>query len=129
MKSGIFGAILISLALIPSVSYAKGIPLFLQTGDELFEIDGAPQYEGGYSVGYACKRLGLFGADIWTWDCKLMAINLEKFSAGDLDDKEMAEYSAKYSESDRKRGPWNHYGIFILSAGLLGVGIIKKKSS
>jgi hypothetical protein len=129
MKLGIFGAILLSLSLIPSVSYAKGVPLFFQTGDELFAIDGAPEYDDGYSVGYACKRFGLFGADVWTWDCKLMAINLDKFSVGDLDSKELAQVSAKYSEDDRRRNIWNHYGVLVLLIGLIGVGIAKMRAS
>ena len=129
MKSSVFGVILVALSLTPTLSFAKGAPLFFQTGDELFEIEGAPQYDGGYSVGYACKRFGLFGADVWTWDCKLMAINIAEFSAGDIDAKELAEYSAKYSLSDRKRSVWNHYGIILLLIGLVGLGIFKKRSS
>ena len=65
MKSSLFGVILIALSFAPTLSFAKGVPMFFQTGDELFEIEGAPQYEGGYS-------------------------------AGDLNEKEMTEFSAKY---------------------------------
>lgn len=127
MNKSILSTIVLVLALIPSVSFAKGAPLFFQTGDELFEIDGAPQYGGGYSLGYACKRFGLFGADIWTWDCKMMAVNLAKFSVGDLSPEEQSEYAAKYSLGDRKRNIWNHYGALLLIVVLVAVAAAKMK--
>ena len=126
MKKYIALLCLISLFAIPGLSFAKGVPLFFQTGDELFEIDGAPTFDEGYKVGYACKRFGLFGADVWTWGCEIMAINIEKFSAGDLDSDLKAQMEAKYSLSDRKRNIWNHYGVIAL--GLVVVGGIAVKS-
>lgn len=120
-------ALLAALAVVPSVSFAKGAPLFFQTGDELFEIEGAPKFEDGYSVGYACQRFGLFGADIWTWDCELMAVNVEEFSAGDLSAEEKEEFSKLYSLNDRKRNPWNHYGAIGLAVVLVGGAALKKR--
>ncbi|OZG71349.1 hypothetical protein BTA51_20570 [Hahella sp. CCB-MM4] len=127
MKKFFLAVLLAVGALAPTMSYAKGVPLFFQTGDELFEIDGAPTFEDGYSVGYACQRFALLGADVWTWDCDLMAINVEEFSAGDLDDEYKAELSQQYSLSDRKRNPWNHYGIFALSALFIGGAVLKTR--
>lgn len=127
MKYGLVGAvILFAASLIPSIAMAKGVPLFFQTGDELFEIEGSPGLGDGYSIGYACKRFGIFGADVWTWDCDLMAVNLEEFSVGELDTELKNEYSAKYSLTDRKRDPWNHYGVFAFGA-LVFAGAIKKR--
>lgn len=128
MKKIIFALCVALLAAAPTLSFAKGVPLFFQTGDELFEVEGAPVLEEGYSVGYACKRFGLFGADIWTWNCNLMAVNLEKFSAGELGDQLKTEMSAKYHLSDRKRNLWNHYGIAGLLLLLVGFGLFKSKS-
>jgi hypothetical protein len=126
MKKHIRHIFLLVLLTIPSLSFAKGIPLFIQTGDELFEIEGAPTFEDGYKVGYACKRFGILGADIWTWDCNLMAINLDEFAAGDLDQDYKTEIEGKYSLSDRKRNIWNHYGAIAL--GLFLVGGVAAKS-
>ncbi len=127
MKKYIVSLCLISLFVIPSLSFAKGVPLFFQTGDELFELDGAPTFEDGYKVGYACKRFGLFGADVWTWDCHIMAINVEQFSVGDLDQNLLTEMQAKYSLSDRKRNIWNHYGAIALGLVLVGGIAVKSK--
>jgi len=102
--------------------------MFFQTGDELFEIEGAPQFEDGFSVGYACQRFALFGADVWTWDCDLMAINIDKFAAGELDEKYKAEMATKYSLSDRKRGFWNQYGFLSCVLFFIALSFIKGSS-
>lgn len=127
MKKCVWGFLLIVLSAVPSLSFAKGAPLFFQTGDELFEIEGAPTFEDGYSLGYACQRFGLFGADVWTWDCEMMAINMEQFSAGDLDPEFKAEMEAKYSLSDRVRNPWNHYGVIGLAVLFVGGVAVKSR--
>jgi ABC-type multidrug transport system permease subunit len=109
------------------VTMAKGIPLFFNTGDELFEVEDAPAFDDGYKVGYACERLGVFGADIWTWNCKLMAINVGKFSAGDLPEDMIKEFNQKYSESDRIRNPWNHYGAVLIIIIVAGFTLLNRK--
>jgi hypothetical protein len=129
MKRGFFTVLLLAVLLLPSVSFAKGVPLFFQTGDELFEIAEAPAFEDGYSLGYACERFAVFGADIWTWNCQLMAVNVDEFSVGDLGDEMKAEFSKIYSLSDRKRNVWNHYGIFLLGAVFIGGIVLKTRES
>ncbi len=110
--------ILLLLLVILTATFAQRrsapipVPIFIQTGDELFEIKGAPQLEDGYSVGYACKRLALFGADLRTWDCELMAINISEFSVGDLDATFKTEMESQYSLRNRQRGFWNQYGKY-----------------
>lgn len=125
----ILSVFVLMLVLVPGISFAKGAPLFFQTGDELFEIKGAPAFDEGYSVGYACQRFGLFGADIWTWDCKLMAVNIEDFSAGELGDELKAQMESTYSLSDRVRNPWNHYGVFVLLIALVGYFVVRRGSN
>jgi len=127
MKKGIWGLLLAVTFALPNISFAKGVPLFFQTGDELFEIEGAPQFDDGYAVGYACQRLALLGADIWTWDCDLMAINVDEFSAGELDPELKVEMAARYSLSDRVRNPWNHYGAFGLALFVIGGAALKSR--
>lgn len=128
MKHLFWGMTLLLLGAMPTLSHAKGAPLLLQTGDELFEVANAPKLEQGYSVGYACKRLGLFGADLWTWDCQLMAVNLDEFAVADLTDELHAELAQKYSLDDRVRDPWNHYGVAILILLLAGVAALKLRN-
>lgn len=128
MKKLILGCILILSSAIPSIALAKA-PLFFNTGDELFEIEGAPNFDDGYSVGYVCKRFGVFGADIWTWDCKLMAINISDFAAGELPAEMKSELSQKYSLSDRKRSPWNQYGIWGMLALVLAYSVLKLRKA
>jgi hypothetical protein len=127
MKKVLWSMLILVFTLTPTLAFAKGVPLFFQTGDELFAIEGAPTFDGGYSVGYACQRFGLFGADIWTWDCQIMAINIEEFAAGDLEPDFKVEMESKYSESDRVRDPWNHYGGAIIAALLVGGIAVKVK--
>jgi hypothetical protein len=128
MKKFTWIVLVVVISLFPGLSFAKGVPLFLQTGDELFEIEGSPTFEEGYSVGFACKRFGIFGADFWTWDCELMAINIEEFAAGDLEPAFKAEMEAKYSLDDRERSVWNHYGAIFLSLVLIGGIAVKAKN-
>jgi len=129
MKRIFWGLIFLLLTALPVLSHAKGAPLFFQTGDELFEVANAPKFDGGYSVGYACQRFGLFGADIWTWDCKIMAVNLEEFAVSALPQEMQAEYSQKYTLSDRIRNPWNHYGAGLLGVGLVGIGFVRTRKT
>ncbi|WP_071870366.1 hypothetical protein [Atopomonas hussainii] len=127
MKKIAAALLLLSASLLPNLSYAKGVPLFFQTGDEIFEIEGAPQLEDGFSVGYACKHLGLFYADLWTWDCAIMAVNKEAFSVGELDQEFKSQIETKYNLSDRKRSPWNHYGAFAIAFVVAGGLVIKSR--
>jgi len=100
---------------------STGIPLFFQTGDELFEIEGAPEFEDGSSVGYLCQRFALFFADIWTWDCRIMYVFMEQFSVEEVSEEELGEYQGSYKTGDRKRSFWNQYG-FITLLVLGGIG-------
>ena len=112
------------LLVSPATAHAaksRGIPLFFQTGDELFEIEDAPEFEDGSSVGYLCQHFALFFADIWTWDCRIMYVFLEDFAVEEIPEEELSEYQASYTTSDRKRSFWNQYG-FITLLVLGGIG-------
>ncbi|MDQ8038003.1 MAG: hypothetical protein REI12_11320 [Pedobacter sp.] len=124
-----FACLLLALAAsLPLSAHAKGIPLLFNTGDEIFEIRDAPKYGDGFSAGYACKHLGVFGADIWTWDCKIMAVNKAEFSVGAIDPAEAAELSQKYPLSMRERNVWNHYGFAAILLIMGGFGLISRRS-
>jgi hypothetical protein len=108
-------------------SYAKGL-LLMNTGDELFELAAFPEqmisgYPGlkGVSAGYKCDRFGLFWADVWTWNCTLVAINGDD-SYSDLPQAITSELASdpSYGFKHAKRGFWNHYGIAAV-LGALGL--------
>lgn len=128
MKSKLMMLCLICASFFPAISYAKGIPLFFNTGDEIFEVKNAPDLGQGFKVGYACKHFGLFGADVWSWDCQLMAVNKADFSAADLEPEQQQQYQAEYPLSSRDRGIWNHYGILILLLVIGGYGLLKLRN-
>jgi len=94
----------------------------INTGDELFEVAPFPAdvvraipAAVSSQVGYKCSHFGLFWADIWTWDCKLVAVTGEN-SYGDLPDELVAKLAAdpQYAMSNAKRGFWNHYVFWSL---------------
>lgn len=120
MKNKFLILALLIAGFFPALSQAKGMPLFFNTGDEIFEVNKAPDLGDGFKLGYTCKHFGLFGADVWSWGCELAAVNKEEFSAAYLDFESQQKYEKQYSLSDRNRNFWNHYGILIL---LLVVGL------
>ncbi len=115
---------------------AKGLLIF-NHGEELFEVAAFPveiaEKLGDiktYKVGYKCSHIGLFWADAWTWDCKLVAANVEGKSFGDLPDDVVAQLQTKpeFAFEKSQRSFWNHYGFLLLLTGLLGLGIYGKLS-
>jgi hypothetical protein len=101
----------------------RGIAL-VNTGDELFEVAAFPAdvvraipAAGNSKVGYKCSHFGLFWADIWTWDCKLVAVTGED-TYGNLPDDLVVKLAAdpQYAIGNAKRGFWNHYAFW----GLIG---------
>ncbi|MCI0152267.1 hypothetical protein KNO81_41435 [Paraburkholderia sediminicola] len=129
-------AILLAMGLFaPLVAHAK-VPLLFSTGDELFEVGPLPgglavQYPNGFKLGYKCSRFALFWTDVWTWDCKLSAVEVHHRYIADLPDEELNRLEEKYSMSDAKRGFWNHYGMAMIGgvlALLFLVGAAKSKN-
>lgn len=113
-------ALLFLLALFaPLSAQAKGLPFIFNTGDELFEVAPLPaelaeDFSGDVKLGYRCEHLGLFWADVWTWNCELSVVDVPKKSYGDLPTELREKLAAQYSMSDAKRGYWNHYGLATL---------------
>ncbi len=118
-------------------SHAKGVFIF-NHGDELFEVapfptDLASQFPDAknYKVGYKCSHVGLFWADAWTWDCKMVAANVEAKSYGDLPADVVSQLQAKpeFAFDKSQRSFWNHYGFILLALGLLAIVIYGKVSN
>jgi hypothetical protein len=128
------GRLLAALALCMAFAmpaHAKKGFAFINTGDELFEVAGFPQeivksfpQAATLKAGYKCSHFGIFWADIWTWDCKLVAVTGEN-SYADLPGEVSSRLATdpQYSFSQAKRGFWNHYAFWLLLAlGLLYLG-------
>lgn len=120
----VYAIALMFAACFPMSANAKGLLIF-NTGDEIFSVDKLPanlaeEYPDGSELGYYCKRFGILWADVWTWECKLSVVSLEKESYADLPASDLAALENQYSMSDAKRGIWNKYGLLIIA--LLFVG-------
>lgn len=120
------------LALAPSAQ-AK-IPIPVNTGNEIFEVGPLPPSLqaadpelASWKLGYMCDRFGILFADVWTWNCKLVAYD-GKTTYSDLPPEVRATLEAEYPMSKARRGFWNHYGIGVLVAGFMAVGMLKGSS-
>ena len=103
----------------------------VNTGEELFEVADFPQSMTekyprlkDYKVSYLCQRFGIFWANIWTWDCQLMA--------GSISSKSVIELPPEYAETLKKDYPfekaernyWNKYGFLTIVGTLTGLGLL-----
>ena len=131
----LIGLLLLFGLLAPLSAQAKGIPFIFNTGDELFEVGALPaevadDYRASAKLGYRCEHVGLFWADLWTWNCELSVVDIAGKSYGDLPTEVHEKLASQYSMSDAKRGYWNHYGlatIIGIFAALYLWGSIKSK--
>jgi hypothetical protein len=115
--------------LFPSDAQAKFI--LINTGAEIFEVGDLP-YElqadapsDNWKLGYMCSRLGIFFADIWTWDCRLVAYEGDTYA--DLPPETQADLETMYPMSEARRGIWNEYGVWAF-VGLFGLGVLFSNS-
>ena len=130
-----FAFILLILAASPAHA-RRGFPLllFFNTGNEMFEAgnfstDMTRKFPDltAYKPTYLCSRFGLFGADVWTWDCHMVAGQLAADSYADLPEGIAQRLQAEYPMSQAKRGFWNHYGILSALGVIIAWGFLKKK--
>ena len=130
MKSKLITLLFVIAGFFPSFSYAKGIPLFLlfNTGDEVFEVNNAPDMGDGFKLGYACKHFGLFGADIWSWDCEMMGVKKANLYVTELETDVKEKYQTLYPLSSRERDFLNHYGIVLMIMAMGAYGYYKTQT-
>jgi hypothetical protein len=120
-------AILALCLLFAAPAHAKKGIMVFNTGDELFSVAPFPAdvvkdspAAKDYQAGYKCSHFGLLWADVWTWDCKLVAVTGEDSYASlpeDVANKLTAD--PQYAFSKAKRGFWNHYAFWTLIGGIL----------
>ena len=124
-----------TLLLLAPAAYAKvRIPIPVQTGNEIFEVGPLPeslketnQEMAEWKLGYMCDRFGIIGADVWTWNCRLVAYD-GKMTYSDLSDEIRPQLEAEYPMSKAKRGWWNHYGIIGSFLALMALGALNASS-
>lgn len=130
-------SLILSGFLFSGQAQAKGVLVF-NHGEELFEVAAFPAEVvskladvKNYKLGYKCSHIGLFWADAWTWDCKLVAANVEAKSYGELPDDVVSQLQAnpEFAFSKAQRSFWNHYGFLLLLVGLVGLALLGKHSA
>jgi hypothetical protein len=110
--------------LAPRDAHAKFV--LINTGQEMYDVGDLPpelQAEapaGNWKLGYLCSRLGIFWADIWTWDCNLVAY--EGTTYADLPPDAKSDLELMYPMSEANRSLWNKFGVWCF-VGLAGIGV------
>jgi len=129
VRWGLLVTVAALLALAPAAE-AK-IPIPINTGNEVFEVGPLPdtlkamnKSLASWKLGYLCDRFGIIGADVWTWNCKLVAYDGTK-GYSDLPDAIRGPLEKEYPMSKAQRGAWNHYGIVVLVMVVVGLGALK----
>lgn len=120
--------------LAPTPAHARGA-IIVNTGEELFEVADFPQnmvdqYPGlkDYKISYACQRFGIFWANLWTWDCKLMAGNISTNTVADIPQEFMPTLQQEYPFDKAQRNFWNKYGIITMLGIFILLGVIGAKA-
>jgi hypothetical protein len=121
-----FVVLALCLAATGTAHAKKGLML-INTGDELFTVAPFPEdvikeipKAKDANVGYKCDHFGIFWADVWTWNCKIVAV-LDENSYADLPEALVTRLAGdeKFAMSHAKRGFWNHYAFWVL---LIAIG-------
>ena len=102
------------LSLFSVAVHAKGF-LIINTGEEVFPLKNRvmplEELDTNWNLGYKCSHFGIMWADVWTWNCQMVALNMSEESYMDLPFHIKYKASHEYSMSDTVRGTWNHYGF------------------
>jgi len=121
-----FLVILALCLLAASPAHARRGLMLINTGDELFEVADFPEdvvqtipRAKTAKVGYKCDHFGIFWADVWTWNCSVVAVTGEN-SYADLPDDITSRLAGdpQYAFGKAKRGVWNHYAFWALIAAV-----------
>lgn len=87
------------------------------TGEEIFSVKFSPDFGNGDALGYVCQHIGILGADIYTWNCKLMVVNIKEGTVEDLYYHEKLRYEREYPITSITRSFWNEFGLWIMLCG------------
>ena len=123
---------------IASLSFSKpaaALPIFYQTGEDIFEAGPLPPpldkdaKLSGAKAGYKCHVFGLFWAYMYWWDCHGVAFQGDSYNN---DAAVSGAVEKKYTQASIQMGPWAAYGRFAIGLALIGVviqRIVSKKKS
>ena len=121
-------------------AHAKRGALVFNHGDELFEVGDFPpgvlvddRMASSIKAGYKCRHVGVFWADVWTWDCHLVAL-LGEDRYADLPVHVVARLEGQpaFRMSQARRGLWNHYGfwsIVVAVGAVAGYGVLRRRAA
>jgi hypothetical protein len=105
-----------------TIKPAAAVPLFYNTGEDIFEagplpapFDQNPEY-AGLKAGYKCDVFGLFWAYFWISNCEPVAFQGDKYLA---EPDVAAAVAAKYPQDQMQLSPWQKFGKFAVGGGLL----------
>lgn len=126
---------ILALCLVAAApAHAKRGIVFINTGSELFEVADFPPEVlkpgagvPGMKAGYKCSHFGVFWADVWTWDCQLVAVTGDN-SYADLPADVAAQLKgdSRYALKNAHRGFWNHYAFWTLVIGFVALVVLGK---
>ena len=136
IKRTIF-ALLATLAIfaaLPAREAHAGIPIFYQTGEDIFvagdgslpaPYDKDPELAGG-KAGYRCDVFGLFWAYFRVANCQAVAFKGDTYLA---DPKLAAAVAQKHPESTMQMGVWQRHGkfaIILVALGAVALAALRK---
>ncbi len=112
-----------ALASLAFTREAAAIPVFYQTGEDIFEtgplpapLDKDPKLEGD-KAGYKCQVFGLFWAYMAWWNCQPVAFHGDRY---DDEGPVAAAVGKAYPPSAIQMGLWPGYGRWVVGAAIIG---------
>lgn len=125
MRRIAFACILLCVSLFGTAAEARRGIGVVNYGDEIFDLGPALPSRPETHVGRLCQHLGLFWADIATWNCRLVFTNADLTRYGELPAGIKAVIEVQYADAKPDRGIWNQYGAFVM-LGVVGLALLFK---
>ena len=125
MRQIAFVFLVISASLFGTSAEAKRGLAVVNYGDEIFDLGPLLPAKPDVRVGRICRHVGLFWADIATWDCRIVLADQDLSRYGELPAGMKAAIEAEYANATPDRGFWNRYGAFVM-LGLVGFAMLRK---
>jgi len=107
--------ILAQFSLVLSLIFSAHAHAFIvQTGQEIFTVKFSPDFGKGEELGYVCQYLGILGADVYKWNCKLMVVSVKESTVQELYYHEKLRYEREYPQTSITRTFWQQFGFWIM---------------